>query len=57
VPQLEIAEFRSGLLRNREHWMLAGLLAVSLFLLWRSYARVPLDADFEPIPSAAEGSR
>jgi len=27
------------LLRNREHWMVAGLLAVWLFLLWVSYAR------------------
>ena len=27
------------LLRNREHWMVAGLLAVWLLLLWISYAR------------------
>jgi len=27
------------LLRNREHWMIAGLLAVWLLLLWISYAR------------------
>lgn len=26
------------LLRNREHWMLVALLALSLFLLWRAYA-------------------
>jgi protein-S-isoprenylcysteine O-methyltransferase Ste14 len=24
--------------RNREHWMVLGLLAVTLFLLWRAYA-------------------
>jgi protein-S-isoprenylcysteine O-methyltransferase Ste14 len=28
------------MLRNREHWMVIGLLAVSLFLLWRSYTPV-----------------
>jgi len=45
------------MLRNREHWMVLGVLAVSLFLLWRAYARVPLDADFEPLPPpAAEGT-
>ena len=27
------------LLRNREHWMVAGLLAIWLLLLWISYAR------------------
>lgn len=26
------------MLRNREHWMVVGLLAVSLFLLWRAYS-------------------
>ena len=26
------------MLRNREHWMVVGLLAISLFLLWRAYA-------------------
>lgn len=29
------------MLRNREHWMVVGLLAVSLFLLWRAYALQP----------------
>lgn len=27
------------MLRNREHWMLTALIALSLFLLWVSYAR------------------
>jgi protein-S-isoprenylcysteine O-methyltransferase Ste14 len=26
------------MLRNREHWMVAGLLAVSLFLIWKAYS-------------------
>lgn len=26
------------MLRNREHWMVIGLLLISLFLLWRGYA-------------------
>jgi len=26
------------MLRNREHWMVAGLLAVSLYLAWRAYS-------------------
>ena len=26
------------MLRNREHWMLAGLLAASLYLAWRAYS-------------------
>ncbi|MBZ5637492.1 MAG: isoprenylcysteine carboxylmethyltransferase family protein [Acidobacteriia bacterium] len=26
------------MLRNREHWMVGGLLAVSLLMLWRAYA-------------------
>jgi hypothetical protein len=37
------------MLRNREHWMLVGILAVSLFLLWRSY-RAPVR---EPAPAPA----
>jgi hypothetical protein len=26
------------MLRNREHWMAIGVLAISLFLLWRAYS-------------------
>jgi hypothetical protein len=28
------------MLLNREHWMVIGLLAASLFLLWRAYQPV-----------------
>jgi hypothetical protein len=29
------------MVRNREHWMVLGLLAVSLFMLWKAYALRP----------------
>jgi len=30
------------MLRNREHWMVIGLLAISLFMLWRAYSLGPV---------------
>lgn len=44
------------MLRNREHWMMVGLLAVSLFLLWRSYARLPLESAGESLPPSETAS-
>lgn len=41
------------MLRNREHWMVLGILVVSLFLLWRSYAHTPrIAAEAAPAPSS-----
>ncbi len=45
------------MLRNREHWMLAGVLLISLLLLWRAYAlegaALRGDATGSPPPPAA----
>jgi protein-S-isoprenylcysteine O-methyltransferase Ste14 len=43
------------MLRNREHWMILGLLTVTLFLLWRSYATPRIGAPLEdPSPAASD---
>lgn len=38
------------MLRNREHWMVVGILAISGFLLWKAYRPV------EGLPSGADGA-
>jgi hypothetical protein len=42
------------MLRNREHWMAIGVLAISLLLLWRAYSIQGRDLGAEaPAPAAA----
>ncbi len=40
------------MLRNREHWMIAGIVLISLFLLWRAYQPAALELPVEPLEQA-----